>query len=472
MTAADNSTGLFFKSLSEIAGLIESRQVSPVELTEWMLERISGVDVRLHSYITVSSDLAREQARAAEKEIAAGRYLGPLHGVPIAAKDIFYTRRVRTTCGSRILADFTPDYDATAIDRLFSGGAVLLGKLALTEFAGIGYSPDFAPAINPWSEGHWTGSSSSGSGVATAGGLCYGSLGTDTGGSIRFPSSACGVVGIKPTNGTVSRYGVFPLADTLDHVGPMARRVEDVAIMLQVMAGFDWNDPSTRREGKQNFIDQLRRGVEGLKIGIDHEFCSHEVDQELTAAVSEAVLKLEGLGASISQIDLSGVVNAPAVWGTIFTAECGASHEDLYRTNAADYSAPFRAFLAQAPEVSGVQYVKAAIERRRISRAIDDQLQGIDLIVCPSMAVVPMPLGGRPPEEVITPEVGNRLLKFTSPFSLSGSPALSIPCGFTTSGLPLGMQLVGAHGREDLLLRAGYAYEQATGWHLRHPRLT
>jgi amidase len=467
MKSNDHSE-ICFTPLSELAKLIESRRLSPVEIVVAMLGRISSVDGRLHSYITIASDLAMEQAEAAELAITRGNYRGPLHGVPIAAKDIYYTRGVKTTCGSKILADFVPNYDATAIARLYNAGAVLLGKLTLTEFAGIGYNPMYAPAVNPWNADSWTGSSSSGSGVATAAGLCYGALGTDTGGSIRFPSAACGLVGIKPTYGAVSRHGVFTLADTLDHAGPMTRTVEDAAIILDAIAGFDPNDPSSLRETLKAG-NGLRQGVRGLKVGFDVQFCSEAVDPDVAAGVASAVATLEKLGASIREIDMSGVKDSPAVWGAIFTAECGAAHQELYATHASDYSAPFRAFLESAQKLTGIEYVKASIERQRIRRSIEDRLQEVDLLACPSMALAPMALGGKPVEAVITEEIGNRLLKFTSPFSLSGHPTVSVPCGFTQFGLPLSMQLIGAYRQERLLIRAAYAYEQATEWRRRHP---
>ena len=239
---------LHFKSIAEAAGLIERREVSPVELTRAVLERIDALDAKLHAFITVAADVALRQARQAEAEIAAGTCRGALHGIPFGAKDLIDTQGIRTTCGSKILRDNVPGDDATVVRRLREAGAVLVGKLVMTEFAGIGYHPDVVPPLNPWNADHWTGQSSSGSGVAAAAGLCFATLGTDTGGSLRYPASACGVVGLKPTYGRVSRHGVFPLAETLDTVGPITRTVDDACIVLHAIAGEDGRDPTSLRE--------------------------------------------------------------------------------------------------------------------------------------------------------------------------------------------------------------------------------
>jgi amidase len=459
------------KTLSEVAGLIRTREVSPVEITRAMLERIEALDRHLHSYLTVSSDLALQQARRAEQEISEGKYRGPLHGVPVAVKDLVYTKDVRTTCASKILANWIPDYDATVIERLYDAGAVLLGKLTLTEFAGIGYHPSVTPAVNPWDSNRWTGSSSSGSGVATAASLCFASLGTDTGGSIRFPAAACGIVGLKPTYGKLSRHGVFPLADSLDHVGPLTHDVTDAAILLQAIAGFDQNDATSRRQAIPDYLDTLQRGVKDLRIGVDWSYCATRVDADVNQSLVRAAEALTDLGARIQEVKLSGIEEAPGSWGAIFTAECGAAHEQTYPARAEDFSAPFRAFLEEAQKARGIDYAKAHVTRQRVARLIDDVLQEVDLLLCPTMGVLPMKLDGRAPEEVITPDVGHTLLSFTSPFSLSGNPTISIPSGFNSVGVPLSLTFAGRHDDEAVLLRAAYAYEQAFDWHTRRPNV-
>jgi amidase len=459
------------KSVAEIAALIKTREVSPVEITRAMLSRIEMLDSRLHSYLTVASELALQQAQRAEEEISEGKYRGPLHGVPIAVKDLIYTKDVRTTCASKILVDWIPDYEATVIERLYNAGAVLLGKLTLTEFAGIGYHPTVPPAVNPWDANRWTGSSSSGSGVATAASLCFASLGTDTGGSIRFPAAANGIVGLKPTYGKVSRHGVFPLAESLDHVGPLTRNVKDAAIVLQATAGFDAGDPTTRRQPIPDYLATLPGGVEDLRIGVDWSYCSTRVDRDTAQSLVIAARVLSHLGAEVREVNLAGVEEASGAWGVIFTAECGASHEHTYPSRAEDFSAPFRAFLEEAQKARGIDYAKAHAARQRVARVIDDALQQVDVLLCPTMGMAPMKLDGRAPEEIITPEVGHTLLSFTSPFSLSGSPTISIPSGFNDEGAPLSLTLAGKHDEEAVILRAAYVYEQASEWHRRRPVL-
>ncbi len=459
------------KTLSDVASVIEKKEISPVELTRAMLDRISAIDSQFHSYLTVTSEVALRQAQAAEKDIVNGQYLGPLHGVPIAVKDLIYTKGIRTTCGSKVLVDWIPEYNATVMEKLYSAGAVLLGKLTMTEFAGLGYHASIHPPVNPWNPDRWTGQSSSGSGVAAAASLCFGSIGSDTGGSIRFPSSACGVVGLKPTYGRVSRHGIFPLAESLDHAGPITRSVADAAIILQTVAGFDSHDPTTRREAVPSYLQALTQGVKGLRIGVDESFCTTGVESEVGEAALAASRVLGELGADIREVKVSSTDDAVGAWGTIFTAECVAAHEQLFATHADDYTPAFRQFQEEGAKVRGVDYAKAYGTRQGVRRMLDDLFQDIDLLLCPTMGLVPPSLDVFPADGLIPHEFAGVLLRFTAPFSLSGHPAMSVPCGFSREGLPIGLQLVGRHGEEDTVLRAGYAYESATVWHTRHPNV-
>ena len=268
------------KTITEIAPLLETKEISPLELTRAMLERIDTLDDELCSYNMITADFALEQAEKAEKAIQGGNYLGPLHGIPIGIKDLIFTKGIVTTCSSPILADWVPDHDATVMNKLNKSGAVMLGKLSMTEFALSGYHPDHEPPKNPWSKEHWPGVSSSGSGVATAASLCFASLGTDTGGSIRYPSAACGVVGIKPTYGKVSRHGVFPLAESLDHIGPITRSVADAAAVLQVIAGYDYQDVTSLDHPLPDYSASLGKCIKGLRIGVDEKYCSENVTPE------------------------------------------------------------------------------------------------------------------------------------------------------------------------------------------------
>src|SRR5215210_941244 len=273
-----NVAELCTKTLTEVAALIKKKEVSPVELTGAMLDRIAVHESKLYSYLTITAELALRQAKEAEQEITKGIYRGPLHGMPIAVKDLCFTKGIRTTCSSKILWDWVPDHNATVVDKLNASGAVLLGKLGMTEFALAGYHPSIHPPVNPWDAERWPGASSSGSGVATAASLCFGSLGSDTGGSIRFPSAACGIVGVKPTYGRVSRYGVFPLGETLDHIGPMTRCVVDAAIILRAIAGFDPHDPTSQRVTVRDYLTTVYNGVNGVRIGVDEEYCTKGTD--------------------------------------------------------------------------------------------------------------------------------------------------------------------------------------------------
>ena len=302
---------LHYTSLRDVARSIQSREISPVELTTRILDRIAAIDGKLKSYATVMREQALETARRAEEEVQRGRYRGPLHGVPIAVKDLCYTKGVRTMAGTSIYAGFLPDHDATVVTKLSQAGAVLLGKLNLTEGAMGGYNPARDIPVNPWGEDLWPGASSSGSGVATAAGLCYGSIGTDTGGSIRFPSAANGIVGLKPTYGRVSRYGVFPLAESLDHVGPMVRRAGDAAVMFEVIAGFDSNDPTSLRDPVPHMLDELEKGVRGLRVGFDRRFATEGIQPEQSAAIQAAVDALRQLGAQIVDVADAGCERSP-----------------------------------------------------------------------------------------------------------------------------------------------------------------
>ncbi|MBI3300679.1 MAG: aspartyl/glutamyl-tRNA amidotransferase subunit A [Deltaproteobacteria bacterium] len=457
------------KTLTEVAGLIKKKEVSPVELIQAMLDRISALDGKLYSYITVTSDLALQQARTAEQEIARGAYRGPLHGIPIAVKDLCYTKGVRTTCASKILANWIPDYDATVIEKLNAAGAVLLGKLGMTEFAYGGYHPSVHPPVSPWNPERWPGASSSGSGVATAASLCFGSLGSDTGGSIRFPSAACGVVGVKPTYGKVSRYGVFPLGESLDHIGPMTRSVADAAVILRAIAGFDPKDPTTRRETVRDYLDTLYNGVKGIRIGVDEAYCTTGVDPQVSKAVLATTSVLRDLGASIQEVKVSGIEQATAAGYTIIACETAAAHEQFYPSRADDYGPTFRAFLEDGIKFRGLDYAKAHVARQVVCRMIDELLQKVDLLLCPSMPTVPALLKDFSPQGILSRERVETLLRHTILFNLTGSPTISVPCGFSVEGLPLSLQLIGRHGEEGMVMQTGHAYEQATEWHKRRP---
>jgi amidase len=458
------------KNLTEVSALIKKKEVSPVALTQAVLDRIAALDGKLYSYLTVTSDLALQQARAAEQEIARGTYRGPLHGVPIAVKDLCYTKGIRTTCSSFILADWKPDYNATVVERLGNAGAVLLGKLGMTEFALAGYHPTIHPPVNPWAADRWPGASSSGSGVATAASLCFGSLGSDTGGSIRFPSASCGIVGVKPGYGRVSRYGVFPLGESLDHIGPMTRSVADAAVILRAIAGFDPKDPTTRRVTVRDYLDLLNfNGAKGLRIGLDERYCTQEVDPQVSKAVLATTTTFKELGAEIKEVKFAVSDADLDDWFTICAAETAAAHEKWFPARANDYGPTFRAFLEEGVKVRGIDYVNATVRRQFVRRTLDDLFQTVDLLLCPSMSSLPPQLKDFSPTAVLSREATRGLLRHTAPFDLTGNPTISVPCGFSSEGLPMSLQLVGRYDEEGLIMQAAHAYEQATEWHKRQP---
>ena len=463
---------LHFASLQDVARLIESGELSSVDLTELMLARIESIDSSLKSYATLMADQARAAARSADEEILAGRYRGPLHGIPVAVKDLCYTKGVRTMGGSGALANFVPDYDATVITKLKESGAVLLGKLNLTEGAMGGYHTDFEIPVNPWHEDLWTGASSSGSGVATAAGMCFASLGTDTGGSIRFPSMANGIVGLKPTYGRVSRYGVLPLAESLDHVGPMARSVSDAAIVFQAIAGRDSNDSTSLNEPVPDMLAEIGRGVSGTRIGFDARYATEGVDPNLSASIETALGVLERLGAEIVAIEMPNFPPALVdAWFAICSYEARRAHADTYPSRAAQYGTYFREFLEIGSGVTDEAYANATAARNDFSRHFLAVLETIDVVACPS--------GGAPfsiPAEVVyggmagfDPYMSNILFQFTIPADFAGTPTISLPCGATPDGVPPTIQFMGRALSESMLCRIAYGYEQATKWHTHHP---
>ena len=463
-----SETPFHFKPITEIAEEIASKQLSPVDVATAMLQRIDALDGQLKSYATVMAEHAMAAAQKAEREIDAGMYRGPLHGIPIAVKDLCFTKGVRTMGAAKVLAEHVPTFDSTVVAKLESVGAVLLGKLNLTEGAMGGYNPEFDIPKNPWNPDRWTGSSSSGSGVATAAGLCFGSLGSDTGGSIRFPSAACGIVGLKPTWGRVSRYGVLALAESMDHVGPMTRSVADAGIMLAAIAGPDPNDPTSLPSPVPNMLDGIGQDIQGVRIGFDENYATSDIDVELAEAVRAGVEVLADHGAEIVEVQLPDVEAYVSAWPTLCSAEAVGAHTATYPSQRDAYGPWFRGWLDMGAKVTGADYARANNLRAACTGHLRRVFAEIDVLVCPSMSA---------PPHVVTPEMlygsyGARDLKFqrfTVPFDYNGAPTLSVPCGMNSEGLPLSIQFVGKHLTEPLLCRVGHAYESATPWHNLNP---
>lgn len=474
---------LHYSSLRDVARRIQSREISPVELTARILDRIATIDPKLKSYATVMREQALEAAKRAEEEIQRGTYRGPLHGVPIAVKDLCYTKGTRTMAGTSIYANFIPDHDATVVTKLSQAGAVLLGKLNLTEGAMVGYNPARDVPVNPWREDLWAGVSSSGSGVATAAGLCYASIGTDTGGSIRFPSAANGIVGLKPTYGRVSRFGVFPLAESLDHVGPMVRRVGDAAAMFEAIAGFDANDPSSLRDPAPHMLDELDKGVRGLRIGFDRGFATEGIHPEQSSAIHAAVEVLRQLGAQIVNVQMPDLTEVLQTWFILCAKEAVAVHTANFPSRKNKYGPYFREFLELGASVKAEDYAGAVQYRKDLSMKYRAVLSSVDAFAYPVLVGGPFSIskeaqyGSMVDFNAAIDEYANsynpplRAWVDTFPADLSGTPSITLPVGLSSNGLPLSMQIAGKALSESMLCRIGHAYEEATGWYKKHPNV-
>ncbi len=459
---------LCYLTITKVATGLRRKEFSPLELTQSCLDRIDAIDGKLQSFLTVTADLALKQARQAEEELKTGNDRGPLHGIPIALKDLYMTKGIRTTCHSAVLQHWVPACDATTVSKLAEAGTILLGKLGMHEFAFGGPSVDapFPAVRNPWNTAHIPGGSSSGSGAALAAGLCYGSLGSDTGGSIRTPSSHCGVVGIKPTYGRVSRYGVVPLSWSLDHAGPMARSIEDCALLLQAIAGYDAKDPASANIPVPDFSSGLRQGIRGLRIGVPRANWFNEnkgTDPQTEAVFNDALKNLESLGAIIVDLDGQPFSIARKANQTILVAEAYAYHEKTLQETPMKFGSSVRRRMLEGAFLSAVDYITAQRARAVLNEQIRASFSRVDIFATPSAP--------RPPDafETMDPNEQNLRPNFTNPFNLTGLPAISVPCGFTSGELPVGLQIVAQPFEEATCFRVAYAYEQATEWHRKSP---
>jgi amidase len=461
---------LHYKTITELSGLIKNREISPVEVTEAQLARIEALDGKLKSYATLMVDQAMVEARAAEAEITAGTYRGPLHGVPVAVKDLCFTAGVRTMGGTAVLADHVPDFDSTVVTRFKEAGAVILGKLNLTEGAMAGYNPKRQVPQNPWREDHWPGASSSGSGAATSAGLAYATLGSDTGGSIRHPAAVCGTVGLKPTWGRVSRHGVLDLAQSLDHVGPLTRSAADAGIVMQVISGLDPNDPTTLVEPVPDMISGIQAGARGLVIGWDPRYGSEDLAPDYSNAIAASVQVMRDLGAKIVEVTMPKRLREyMAAWPTLCSAEAADAHRSFFPERADDYGPWFREWLSRGSAFSAADYAAAQAQRHACNGEMAVTMANIDLLICPSTPRAAYPYSA---EQAYGPIPNNRDpwdSRFTVPMDFAGLPTISVPCGLNNDGLPLSLQFAGHRLSEPLLVRAGVAYESATSFHKLHP---
>jgi aspartyl-tRNA(Asn)/glutamyl-tRNA(Gln) amidotransferase subunit A len=460
--------------MADLGRMIASKQVSPVEVVRAHLDRIAALDSKLRAFITICADSALESARAAEADLMAGRPVGPLHGVPWAPKDLYSTKGVRTTGGSKILADSVPAADATVVARLARAGAIVLGKLNMHEFA---YGPEginahYGDTRNPWSsDAHRiAGGSSSGSGAAVAAGMAPGSLGSDTGGSIRIPASLCGITGLKPTYGRASRAGVLPLTWSMDHVGPMTRSARDCALMLGAIAGYDPADPTTSVLPVPDYGAALTGDVKGLRVGLLRAHFTDVAAPEVRTAVEAAAKQFERAGAVVDEVNLTQVAHAGTASAAIVASEALAYHAAWMRSRPQDYQPDVRERLRIGAFVSGAHYVRAQQVRALVAREIDEALARRDVLLAPATPLAAPVLGERETTLGDGPsDVRAALLRCTRPFNFSGHPACAAPCGFTAAGLPIGLQLVGRPFDEATVLRIVDAYQRITDWHTRRP---
>lgn len=464
---------LAFLSIEQAARLLRRREISSVELVDAALARIERWSPELNVFLTILADQARSQAKRAERELRRGGARGPLHGVPVSLKDNFWTRGIRTTAGSKILADFVPEKDSNAAAALAHAGAILLGKTNLHEFAyGItGENPHYGSSRNPWVPARISGGSSGGSAVAVATGMGFASLGTDTGGSIRIPSALCGIVGLKPTYGLVSNEGVVPLGVSFDHVGPLARSVTDACIVLEAIAG-----KYPRGETRPSYRSLRKNRPRRFRLGWPKDFFFERVNPEIQAALEAAAKKFETLGVRIEQVPLPHLTDSIDRASNLVVAEASYYHESqrYFPSRSEDYGDDVRGHLEWGHNLRAVDYLAGIDARRLVQADFDAALEKVDAIIAPTSPIPAPPIGTSQVRVAGERETTVRaeLLRMTRPSNLTGMPAISVPCGFTRDGLPIGMQLIGPRWGEARLLAIALAYEDATDWHTRHPALS
>jgi aspartyl-tRNA(Asn)/glutamyl-tRNA(Gln) amidotransferase subunit A len=466
-SAKYSSSELSLLDLSEASRAVQKKEVSPVDLTQACLARIERFNPKLNAFITVTDTAALEEARKAEDEIARGEWKGPLHGIPLAVKDLIETAGVKTTAASAVLKDHIPTADAEVIRRLRSAGAILLGKLNLHEFAygGSGILGHFGPARNPWNTAHVTGGSSSGSAAAIAACLCYGAIGTDTAGSIRLPAACCGITGLKPTYGLVSSRGVLPLSWSLDHVGPMTRTAADAALMLQAIAAYDSQDIGSQKFPPVYYPSAIEEATSALRLGIARDFWN-EVDGEIAGAVDLAVTTLSKVTACVEEVELATDTDR-----TLVRCEAYAYHQKYLPQHEQDYDPETLRRIRSGADVSAADYIKAQRELWQHRRQILQLFERIDLLLTPTTPVLAPAFSDlqAAPDQLRNQEMV--MLRNTRPFNVYGLPSISVNCGRSKSGLPIGLQVIGAPGAEGLVLGLAHAYQKQTDWHKQKPTL-
>lgn len=449
--------------IQKVSQLIKEKKISPVELAKQLLERIEKIDPLINSFITVDPADVIEQAEIAEKEIDAGAYRGPLHGIPLGLKDLIYTKNIKTTMGSEIYQDFLPEYNATVVDKLKEAGAIIIGKLNTHQFA---YGPTgdrsfSGPVRNPYNIERMTGGSSSGSAAAVAACLCYGSLGTDTGGSIRVPASFCGVVGMKPTSGLISKQGVYPLSWTLDHIGPLTRTVMDNAILLNALAGHDPSDPASISRPKEDFSRNIGKGIKGIKIGLPTKFYFEDMNEDVRTVIDKTLKILRNMGASTFPVELPNIEKFSEAHKVILRSEAYTVHEQNLNNYPNKWDDEVKERLYTALETKGYEYAQALQVRELAKAEFNQVLDDVDVIITPTLPILPPKIDERHVniEKYVGQHIRWSIIKLTAPTNLNGFPSLSIPCGFSSDGMPVGIQLIGKEFDEAALYKIGHALE-------------
>jgi aspartyl-tRNA(Asn)/glutamyl-tRNA(Gln) amidotransferase subunit A len=447
--------------LEDVARMIEARDVSPVDVTKAVLARIERLNPQLNAYMTITAANALQAAVAAEREIVDGAYRGPLHGVPVAVKDLYATKGVRTTAGSKILTDWVPDHDAAVVEKLRGAGAIVIGKLGMHEwaFGTTSANVHFGPIRNPWDTARIPGGSSGGSGAATAAGLAFATLGSDTGGSIRIPAALCGVVGLMPTFGRVSMHGAVPLSWSLDHAGPLTRTVRDAAIVTQAIAGHDPRDPETVDEPVPDWLTGIERDVSALRIGVPKQYFWDKLPADVEKPVRDAIDALRAAGAQVRDVDWSQAAEYTAHCATVMLAEAAAYHARNMAERRDDYGDQVAALLNAGAQFNATDYVDAfrAMQRARRGEA-DAALDGVDVLITPTV-----PHAAQTIEEATANAADAARTTFTRLVDLTGQPAISVPCGVNSENLPVGLQIIGRRWDEASVLWAARAYELARG---------
>ncbi|MFC5697129.1 amidase [Pseudomonas sp. GCM10022186] len=461
------SSDLHYLEMHELSRLIRSRKISPVEVAEAQLARIEALDGTLRSYARVTPGLARAQAREAEQALARGICHSPLHGIPVAFKDLFDTAGVVTAAGMPLHADRVPQQDATVVARLREAGTVMLGKLQMTEGAFAINHPSIAPPVNPWGADHWTGASSSGCGVATAAGLCYASLGSDTGGSIRFPCAANGLTGLKPTWGRVSRFGAFEMAASLDHVGPITRSARDTLFLLSTIAGHDPLDPTSQPSVCLE-VPGVDDSFRGLRVGIDEGWLSDGVDPVIQQALQQVMRMIHEGGGQLRSVRMPDTRAVSGNWEAHCGVQTAVAHAGTYPQRAAEYGPALSRLIDGGRALSGMDYQRILLAAQRFSGEVDALLHELDVVLAPVQPYA-APTHGQLADLALDPEANRRLIQFTAPFNVSGHPCLGLPLGLTEAGLPIGGQFIARKGGEAVLCRAGMAVQKLSDWHRLRP---